>query len=111
MSAVARVENIVPGNYSRIVDEVVAIDVALIAVVVVVLVRACEFVLVDPDIISQVGMLDKYTLIQDRYNDRLVATRTQPSTFSLHIGTCHRFFNLAFVEFVATIGQIPLLGE
>ena len=107
MRAVAGVVDVVPRDDARVLDEVVAVDVALIAVAVVVLVRAVDFVLVDPHVVLQVGVLDHHALVEDGHDDRLVARREFPSLLALHVGV-HDGFP---AEHVAAVHEVPLLRE
>ena len=107
MRAVAGVVDVVPRDDARVLDEVVAVDVALIAVAVVILVRAVDFVLVDPHVVLQVGVLDHHALVEDGHDDRLVARREFPRLLALHVGV-HDGFP---AEHVAAVHEVPLLRK
>lgn len=107
MRAVAGIVDVVPRDDARVLDEVVAVDVALIAVAVVILVRAVDFVLVDPHVVLQIGVLDHHALVEYGHDDRLVARREFPRLLALHVGV-HDGFP---AEHVAAVHEVPLLRK
>ena len=84
-----------------------SVDVAWVASAIVVCVRAGDFVLVDPHVVLQVGVLDHHALVEDGHDDRLVARREFPRLLALHVGV-HDGFP---AEHVAAVHEVPLLRE
>ena len=110
MGSVARVEVAVPGNLACLLHEVVAIVVAIVAVAVVIHKRVLNLVRINPDIGSQIGMLDIDSLVENCHNNRLVARRSLPRLDTLHIGTCQRLDVAILGKERAVILQVPLMS-
>ena len=69
--------------------------------------RAVDFVLVDPHVVLQVGVLDHHALVEDGHDDRLVARREFPRLLALHVGVHDGFL----AEHVAAVHEVPLLRK
>lgn len=99
-----RIADVVPRDDARVEDEVVAVDVAFVAIAVVVLLRAVNLAFVDPHVVLQVGVFDHDAFVEHGDDDRLVARRGFPRLFTLHVGIDDRLL----VEQVAAVDQVPL---
>ena len=111
MAAVTGVVDIVGGDSTAAGYEVVAVNIAGIAVAVVIFGREFHFALVYPHIGFQVGVVVVDTLVEYGHDDLAVTGGLFPSLLDLHIGILNRLDAVVFEEHIAVVDNVPLFAQ
>ena len=108
MGSVTRIVVAIPGNLTRLIHEVVAVLIALVAIIVLIGKVVVALIRIVPDVGLQIGMFDIDTLVEYSYNNRAIARTLVPRLNNLNIGTFYRLT----IEFShrSVVLDVPLLA-